>query len=433
MTNKQSRYTRILKSPLGILAGIILGISLGLINPELGHALGPFAELFYDFMKMCVIPILITSISLSVSRFLKLQISGHLTRILSVFFAVLMMCSLIGLIVALVSTPGKDIDPSKSQTLQEVVENAASFARSLDEPIEQKIEAGVTKFLLASVPSNIFKSLADSDTFKILMFALIFGAALGLFVGEGNPLYVIMETIQHVYTELFEFIALLLPLAAIFFMAESASHIGVETLIGMTTFIVELHIAFFILFALSHLIIMVRTRTGPLESLNILKYPIVIAISTNSSIAAIPAAIKSMLDFKLPSDITNMLVPLGTVIGRYGNIIYFAFAAVFVIQLYQIELEPTSYIFIGLMSVFAGIASSGQAGHLTLPLLAIILDPLGIPISAVLVLFVAIDGFIEPMRTLINVHTNCAAVALMYTPNSRVTAPFIREKHESLA
>ena len=60
-----------------------------------------------------------------------------------------------------------------------------------------------------------------------------------------------------------------------------------------------------------------------------------------------------------------------------------------------------------------GIASSGATGIVTLGTLAIVLQPLDIPIEASLVLFYAIDPFIDPIRTLCTLHTGMAATAVV--------------------
>ncbi|MEL7330376.1 MAG: dicarboxylate/amino acid:cation symporter, partial [Cyanobacteria bacterium J06559_1] len=50
---------------------------------------------------------------------------------------------------------------------------------------------------------------------------------------------------------------------------------------------------------------------------------------------------------------------------------------------------------------------------LTLTMLGIVLEPLQLPLEAVLVLFVAIDPVMDPFRTLGIVHTGVAATAVI--------------------
>ena len=85
---------------------------------------------------------------------------------------------------------------------------------------------------------------------------------------------------------------------------------------------------------------------------------------------------------------------------RFGPIAYFAIATIFVSSLYQSSLGIGDIIILIFASIFAGMATSGQSGVLTLTMLSIVLSPLGLPLDAVLVLLIAIDPLINPFRTL---------------------------------
>jgi Na+/H+-dicarboxylate symporter len=58
-------------------------------------------------------------------------------------------------------------------------------------------------------------------------------------------------------------------------------------------------------------------------------------------------------------------------------------------------------------------ATSGVSGILTLTMLGLVLDPLKLPLEAVLVLFIAIDPLMDPFRTLGIVHMGMAATSLI--------------------
>jgi Na+/H+-dicarboxylate symporter len=58
-------------------------------------------------------------------------------------------------------------------------------------------------------------------------------------------------------------------------------------------------------------------------------------------------------------------------------------------------------------------ASSGATGIVTLATLGIVLQPLGLPLEAVLVLLIAIDPIMDPLRTLCNVHSGIVATTLI--------------------
>ena len=109
----------------------------------------------------------------------------------------------------------------------------------------------------------------------------------------------------------------------------------------------------------------------------------------------------------------SLMLPLGITIGRYGNIVYFALASLFVIQLYDQPLSAAGFAIVVIGSVFAGIATAGSSGILTLAMIGIVLGPLGLPVEAVLIVMMAVDAVIDPMRTFLIVYVNIAATALI--------------------
>jgi len=139
-----------------------------------------------------------------------------------------------------------------------------------------------------------------------------------------------------------------------------------------------------------------------------------VALGTRSSLASLPSTIHSLVD-KLGFDHTevNLYTPLGVTICRYGNVIYFALAAFFIAQLYETSLGMAEILTVLVASILAGMATAGATGVLTLSMMTIVLEPLGLPWSAAIVLFIAIDPIVDPLRTLLIVHTNMAATSVI--------------------
>ena len=82
-------------------------------------------------------------------------------------------------------------------------------------------------------------------------------------------------------------------------------------------------------------------------------------------------------------------------------------------QLYDKPLALDNVLIVIVGSIFAGMATAGVTGILTLTMLGIVLEPLHLPLEAVLVLFVAIDPMMDPLRTLGIVHTGIAATSVI--------------------
>jgi hypothetical protein len=109
----------------------------------------------------------------------------------------------------------------------------------------------------------------------------------------------------------------------------------------------------------------------------------------------------------------NLTLPLGMTLGRFGNVFYFAVAVFFVVQIYGMELAAAQYITIFFGVIFAGTATAGASGIVTLSVISIVLSPLNLPVEAVLVIFMAIDPIIDPFRTFLLVYGNIGATTLI--------------------
>ena len=132
-----------------------------------------------------------------------------------------------------------------------------------------------------------------------------------------------------------------------------------------------------------------------------IKEPLLLAFTTQTSLACLPSAIDSLTNgLRFESKSTNLVLPLAITLCRFGPIAYFAIATIFVSSLYQSPLGFGDILILIAGSIFAGMATSGLSGVLTLTMLSIVLSPLGLPIDAVLVLLIAIDPLINPFRTL---------------------------------
>ena len=171
--------------------------------------------------------------------------------------------------------------------------------------------------------------------------------------------------------------------------------------------------AFFLLFIISSLIMWQRTGSF-FKPIYALKDTIIMALGTGNSLACLPSALTAMHE-KLGYDkeTVDLLVPLTFTICRTGPTLYFALAALFVAQFYNVDLGVSGFTTVIISSVFAGLATAGASGIALLSMLSMVLIPLNLPVEAVLVLFIVIDPIVGPFRVLAIVHTACAIVTLI--------------------
>lgn len=405
----------IIKSPLGILTGVISGIAVGNLSPELGHKLGDFGNIFISLMKMCVIPILVTSVSLSLIQFTTSKSKTNIKKVIALFAICFLVIGFIGVLVTIIMAPGKKIDISASPVLHEAAIKSAQIERDLNAAVHPKTNVSFIKFITNSVPDNVFESISGDQYFQILIFSIILGLALALIkTNHRTNITALLEGIKEIFTVIFSAVIFVLPLAIFLIVAKQVSEVGLETILGLVQLVFCTYITFFIMFVINSVIMALTTKTGYFKALGFLKEPLILAVVTRSAIATIPSATAALINnFKLDKTTVNLLVSVGFIIGQFGIALYFAIAAVFIAQFYGVDIGIYGYLFIILSSAFAALSAIGSSGILILPITAMITDPLGLPLQALLVLFIAIDSIVEPLRTLILVQTNCTIVGLI--------------------
>jgi proton glutamate symport protein len=159
------------------------------------------------------------------------------------------------------------------------------------------------------------------------------------------------------------------------------------------------------------------SKTSFLSTFLALRKPLIISFGTRSSFVAMPSAIHSMSeDLRFEKETTNLVVPLGITLCRFGTVMAFGLSTIFFAQLYNLPLSPGSYGVILFGTVLAALASAGAPGAATIGMLSLVFNPLGLPVDAAIALMLAVDPLIDPIITLVNVHTNCTCTALIAKP-----------------
>jgi proton glutamate symport protein len=412
----QKTMLLILQSPWTILASVVVGVAIGLWFKPFAHAIAPLGEIYLVLLKMCVLPILLSAIAMSIGRLMTSHNAKRYVKRIAIVFPIgLFLASLLGTLIAAIAGPGRNLPISVLQTLGVLVnESAIDLELSLQGPLPQEESLpSLTDFVFNLIPDNIFEALSQGDSLQVLFFAIIFGTALGLVGGRAaETLFDSFEAVYRSFNKLIHWFTLILPFGLCSLLAAQIAEMGLDIMVAMIDFVTIVAIAFALLYLIGTLVVWRYARCSLTTVFLALREPTILALATRSSLACIPSAIAAMHEtLRFDRKTTDLVVPLAVTLCRFGSVVYFSMAALFVAQLYNNNLGWSGYAIAILGSILAGMATSGVTGVLTLALLQIVLDPLGLPLEAALVLFIAIDPIVDPFRTLGIVHTSLAATA----------------------
>ncbi len=137
-----------------------------------------------------------------------------------------------------------------------------------------------------------------------------------------------------------------------------------------------------------------------------------IAVSTTSTAASLPVALKeSKENLKVSPAIADMLIPLGASMHRPGSALFQGSAIVFLAFLYDVPI-PAAAIGAAFLATFLVSLTVAPVPSSSVVTLAPALDAVGIPIAGLAILL-GIDRIPDMMRSAINVLSQISVAALV--------------------
>ncbi|WP_374665288.1 dicarboxylate/amino acid:cation symporter [Ramlibacter sp.] len=406
-------------NPWVILGSLALGFLVGSIAPKQAMQLGFLGDIYVDLLKMITLPFMVSAIIFSLQRLFREGGTGKLLgRLAVVFLAASVFVAIIGAVAVIILRPGADLPPETMAKFGQIVGsdlNSSDTAMSLEGTDEVKKSITFTEMLISMVPANIFNALAVGDTLKALVFAMLFGLAVGHVPTKiSDGLTVSLETIYQACQTLVRWLAYPMPIVLFCMSAAQLGKTGMEPLKAMVQFVVAFTIASLIILAISVFVIWRRSGRSMKDVLESLREPFALALATRSSATCMPVMIEALathLGFARAR--IELLVPLSVSLLRIGPVVFYVCATLFIAQLYGRSLTFTDVMLVIATSVLAGFASAGMTGLVTVSLVGMTCAYLGLPFEAAFILFLAVDPICDMLRTLVLVIGNTAAVTLI--------------------
>lgn len=406
-------------NPWVVVSMLAAGFALGLYQPDIARKLGVVGDVYVDMLKMIALPFMVSAVIFSLQRLFREGGAGSLLARVGVVFVLFSIAvAALGAATLLVMRPGEDLSVETRQTFGKIVGNDLNSSDTVmslggvDEPAKSVNFADV---LVSIVPSNIFAALAGGDTLKALVFALMFGFAVGQVPSRiSDGLTFSLETVYHACQTLMRWLNYPLPIILLCMSASQMAKTGLGPLQAMAQFVIAFTIASLLALALATLVIWKRSNSSLGQTLGALRGPFALALATRSSATCMPIMIEGLVDrLGFARSRVELLVPLSVSLLRVGPVIYYVAATLFIAQLYGRVLGPSELGIVMAASILAGFASAGMTGLLTVSLVGLTCSYLSLPFEAAFILFLAVDPICDMLRTLVLVIGNSAAVSLV--------------------
>ena len=376
-----------------IFAAMVIGGILGHDFPRQAAAAQVITQIFLRLIKAIIAPLIFSTLVVGIAGHSDLKQVGRMGIKALIYFEVITTLALIiGLAAINISQAGVGVRVPSDQV-------AAPS-------IPQKQTAD--DLILHVFPENIAKSVAEGQVLQVVVFALIFGLALGMIPEiKRRPLLTIFESVSET---MFKFTNIVMYLAAPAVgaaIAYTIGQLGVGVLSNLLKLLATLYVALIAFLVLVLLPVALLARVPLRRFVRAVAEPATIAFATSTSEAALPLAMESMEAIGVPRQIVAFVIPTGYSFNLDGSTLYLSLAAIFVSQAagHPLSLGEQVLLVVTLMLTSKGVAGVPRA---SLVILLATLGGFNLPLWPVYIIL-GIDALMDMARTSVNVIGNCLA------------------------
>lgn len=421
-----------------IIIGLFLGLIYGLIAANAGwqdftfEFIAPWGKIFINMLKMIAVPLVLISLINGVSGLKDIsQLSSMGGKTIGIYLVTTVIAVSIGLMVVNVIKPGKSF--SQEIRSEMVAQNEAKVKSTEERAMEQK-NSGKLQFLVDMVPENIFFSSSDNrNMLQVIFFALMFGIALIIApdTAKVEPIKRFFDGANEVILKMVDIIMYFAPIGVFALLGNIMVELAgddptaaLEILKGLAVYSITVLIGLIIMVALVYpLALKFLAGYSYRRFFQGLAPAQLLAFSTSSSAATLPLTMERCEEkLGVSNKVASFVLPLGATINMDGTSCYQAVAAVFIAQVYGMDLGLSEQLTIVLTATLASIGSAAVPGA-GIIMLAIVLGSVGVPLEGISLIF-AVDRPLDMCRTVVNV-TGDATVATIvaHTENELIAHP----------
>ena len=397
-----------------ILIGLITGLAAGFLArlPQLPWLRSliewtePVGTIFIRLITMIVIPLVAGSLFTSVASLGSMRRLGNIgARTLAWFLGSTFLAAIIGLAVALMAGVGGGLDQSVREAVTQRFAEAGAGASANISAVPS-----LKQTLINIVPVNPIAAAAQGDLLALIFTIILFAAAAtALDEEKRRPLVSFFSAVNDVSMVVIRWLMVLAPVAVGILIAVTVVRSGLDLLRSLATYalIVVAALVAHVLFVLVP-VIALWLRTSVVAFVRNVSDALMLAFSTASSSVTLPVSMAAARErLRIPAEVVSFVLPAGATLNKNGAAVYKAATAVFLANLYGIDLGFGQLVTIVLTTMVASSAGAGVPGS-SLVTTLIVLNAIGLGPDAArgIALVAGIDRPLDMCRTTVNTFSN---------------------------
>ncbi len=382
-----------------VFLGIVLGVLFGIFLPEMALKQQVIGQIFISFLKMLVVPLVFSSIYVSIMGLGNLQSLKNiglntiglylLTTALAVFTAITVM----------------NIVPIGNEISVQGLEYSKA---------SEVAPFSFDAMILSFIPTNIFHALAEGSMMQIIVFSALFAIA-SLHLKKERQLLMLdfFGAVTNAILIMAEWVIKMTPIGVFSLISYVIAEQGVDVIVGLWKYVVMV-ISVLLIHALVTLPVILGFfgRVNPFKYLSDVREASIMAFSTASSTATLPVSMRVVEEVGgVDKKNASFVLPLGATVSMDGTAAYLTIAVLYISHLAGVDLSFADQFLLGVtvVALSVGVAALPSA---SLVMMVVILNQLGLAVEYI-ALIIAVDRILDMARTSLNVTSDLVVVKIV--------------------
>ncbi len=368
----------------------------------------PVGTLWVNAIRMTVIPLVVSLLITGVASAADISTIGRIGgRTLVVFFTMLAGATAVALPL------GIGVFAWLSHLIAERPDLPPGAAEAASSLAGGGTAVDVSSWLTSLIPTNPVAAAANGAMLPLILFSLLLALAIARGPADGREVLLrFFRAVSDAMLVLVGWIVWLAPVGVFALMLPLGAHGGAGFAGAVGFYIVAYSVGSVLFILLLYPVVALAARV-PLRAFARALLPAqLIAFSSSSSIAALPALVRGAEeDLALPTEVTGFVLPLAVSTFKFAAPVSWTFGALFVAWFYHVSLGATAYATIAFAAVFLAFVAPGVPRGAFLMLAPLFLA-IGLTIDGIGML-IALDAIPDLFATVLNASGDLAATVLV--------------------
>ncbi len=383
---------------IGLGLGVIVGLNMGAEGVNFAKLwIAPLGAIFMNMIRMVIIPLVVSSLILGVCGLGDISKIGRIGgKTIAFYLSTTAFAIILGLLFGTILEPGAGLSMPGAD-----VKTAAKAAPPL------------MQVIVGIFPTNPLDAMLKANMLQIIVFSLFMGTGI-MAVGErADTLLKFFDGLAEVSYKIVGFIMQIAPIGVFGLITPVVAANGPSVLLPLLKVVLAVYVGCFL-----HATLVYGGLIQFFGKISVGKFfktifpAQLISFTSCSSGGTLPVSMNCAKELNINKEVSSFVLPLGATINMDGTALYQGVCALFVAQIYGVDLTMGQYMTIIITGTLASIGTAGVPGAGFI-MLTMILTAIGLPLEGS-ALIAGIDRILDMPRTCVNVTGDLTACYMIH-------------------